>query len=467
MKKILIALTIVISCLGISRVNAADLQLVSQTDLDKFHEVFTDEEFSNNINNLITEYKENYYYNHPYYAIKLIYYPKGLFSDYSFLIFQLYYYSELPDFKYYGGGSYGSYYGAYLGLTSSSSGIIHFEYSSLTGYNNDYVLNDSNQYSSIQFPLFYIDHNANPHRSEFYPIYYSNFDLTLTSLNKFPDNCFLAKTYDNILVPTFSDLNNYSVLSLSSDNLGYHFENLYDYDNKYNTDVFPTSYTEINLNDYAYVALALKDYNQKSFETTIQVKGNYCLTPVYNYGMTERKEIITGSKMQRCSPYYNTFTPVRTSISDSDLKNHAIYYVKAYDTSKDNYIKVDTSIFDVIYITEENKDIPYVTIGGKTYPTIPYDKLTDTATKSEEEGYNAGASCAIGDFNCMTNNSSSTTFSDIFTAPLEFLKDIWTSITSVFSLITELLSLLPPIMQNFLYASFMLAIIIGLIKIIL
>ena len=48
---------------------------------------------------------------------------------------------------------------------------------------------------------------------------------------------------------------------------------------------FQEQYLEINLNDYAYVALALKDYNQDPFNTNMYFKGQVCLTPVYNYGM--------------------------------------------------------------------------------------------------------------------------------------------------------------------------------------
>ena len=453
MKKILIVLTIALSCLGINKVKAADLQLVSQERLDRFHEVFTDEEFSNIINTLINEYKEKYYYSHPYYAINLFHYPPNLHSDHGYFIFILFYYNEIPELVYDGGGDYGSYYTAFLRLNSSSSGSIFISYKSPADVDDNYMITDSLEYVPNMYNIFLINENSNPDLHEFYPIYFANFDLVLNSLNKFPDNSFLSKTYDNILVPNVSDSSTFTVLSLTSDNLNYNFKYSYDYDNKYNTDVFPTSFTEINLNDYAYVALALKDYNKKAFETTIYVKGQYCLTPVYNYGMTERKDILEGTQVDRCSPYYDNYTPIRTYILDNDLKNNAIYYLKSYDTTRDNYIKVDTSVFDVTYVTEENKDNPYVTIGGKTYPTIPYDNLTDTATKSEEEGYVSGA---VEEFS----------FSDIFTAPMEFLEDIWDSIVSVFDLVKEFFSLLPEPIPTFLLSSFLLGLAIGLLKLI-
>lgn len=229
------------------------------------------------------------------------------------------------------------------------------------------------------------------------------------------------------------------------------------------------NYTEVNLNNYPYVALSLKDYSKtEEFNSMTYVKGQYCLTPVYNYGLTERKDILSGTQMQRCSLYYDDYTPIRTYILKSDLENHSIYYLKAYDTSKENKIKVDTSVFNIHYITEEEKNNPILTINGKKYTTIPYDELTDTATKSEDENYNSGSSCAVGDINCTASlTNGSIKWSDIFTSPLDFLKNIWTSITQVFTLIAYFIALLPTTLQYFFYISFTLAIVLGIIKIIL
>ena len=213
--------------------------------------------------------------------------------------------------------------------------------------------------------------------------------------------------------------------------------------------------TEVDLNSYPYIILSLKDYSKtEEFSTINYVKGQYCLTSVYNYGSTEKKDIIEGSKTKRCSLYYDNYTPIRTYILNSDLKNNAIYYLKAYDTTKENKVKIDTSVFNIHYISEEEKDNPIITINGKKHTPKSYDELTDTATKSEDENYADGA-------------SEKFTFSDIFTAPLEFLKTIWNSITQFFQVINQFISLLPETLQAFLYMSFMLAIILGLIKIIL
>lgn len=229
------------------------------------------------------------------------------------------------------------------------------------------------------------------------------------------------------------------------------------------------NYTEIDLNNYPYVALSLKDYSKtEEFNSMTYVKGQYCLTSVYNYGLTERKDILSGTQMQRCSLYYDDYTPIRTYILKSDLENHSIYYLKAYDTSKENKIKVDTSVFNIHYITEEEKNNPIITINGKKYSTIPYDELTDTATKSEDENYTSGGSCAVGDINCTASlTNGSIKWSDIFTSPLDFLKNIWTSITQVFTLIAYFIALLPTTLQYFFYISFTLAIVLGIIKIIL
>lgn len=235
-----------------------------------------------------------------------------------------------------------------------------------------------------------------------------------------------------------------------------------------NGDILPTIYkgkdftnkgnlVEVDLNSYPYIALSLKDYSKtKAFDVNNYVKGQYCITPVYDYGLKERREFLSQTQVERCSPYYNDFTLIRTTILKSDLDNHAIYYLKSYDTSKENKVKIDSSVFNIHYITEEEKDNPILNINGTKYSTLPFDKLTDTANKSESEGYVSGASGEI-----------KVDWSDIFTSPLEFIKGIWSSVTQVFIVIGYFIALLPTTLQYFLYISFMLAIILGLLKIIL
>lgn len=418
MKKILLGLTIALSCLGISRVKA-DTVDISYIDIYKYGsfnyvsnytyliELGLDDEVQELYNLLINEYKTSYENQYLYYYISLSYNVDNVLSAYLSL------HNEIPIL----GTIQNATTDARPFYITPGEIILSSKYNiSSSTYTTPYIV------SGLSATIFT--------ELEYYsPIQYfvSNFDL----INNLEDTYIITGKESFTINP------------------GDIIEPYYTADN-----AFQDNYTEINLNDYAYIALALKDYNQDAFSTNVQVKGQYCLTPVYNYGLTERKEILEGSKVDRCSPYYDNYTTVRTSILTSDLQNHAIYYLKAYDTSKDNYVKIDTTVFDVTLITEEEKDNPYVTVNGKTYPTIAYDELTDTATKSEDEGYVSGAS---EEFN----------FSDIFTAPLDFLKDVWDSISSVFDLIKELFSLLPEPLPTFLIISFTLAIILGLIKIIL
>ena len=279
---------------------------------------------------------------------------------------------------------------------------------------------------------------------------YSNFDVKFST---FGGNDLVINNYLNSgnsltinggeTIPTLQDALNLNVISESS-------------------------YVEVDLNDYSYVALSLKDYTvEEEFYTNVEVLGQYCLTSVYDYGLTEKKDIIHGSKNQACSLYYEDFTPVRTYILESDIENHSIYYLKAYDTTRENKVKVDTSIFNIHYITSENEDNPILNINGRNYTSIPYDELTDSATISEEEGYVSGVICRIGDINCTHDVLGGHSITDIFNKPLEFFKNLIESFVSVFELVTSLIAVLPLPMQWFLYLSFTLAIALGIIKIIL
>lgn len=424
MKKILIALTIAISCLGINKVSADTIEISHSdtikyscdyyvTDYDYLKELGFSDEIESLYNLLIEKYNEEYSSSYPYFYIHLVATDSkncnqiSSFNSVGSIQMYLNLYDTIPLIN--------TFFIPDSDLVILSSyNVSKNEYTlpyEISGYSNLELIEDSSD-EKIYNPLGY---------------FISNFNLTYNGTNTYSvtGNSNFTISPGNTIQPIFTS-----------------------------NSAFQNNYIEINLNNYAYIALALKDYDKSPFDTSIYVKGQYCLTPIYNYGMTERKDILEGTQVDRCSPYYDNYTPVRTYILDSDIKNHAIYYFKAYNTSKDNYIKIDSTIFDVTYITEENKDNPYVTINGKTYPTIPYDNLTDTATKSEDEGY-------------MSGGSEKFSFSDIFTAPLEFLEDIWDSIVSVFDLIKELISLLPPVMQNFLLLSFTLTTIMGLLKFIL
>lgn len=432
MKKILIALTIAISCLGVSRVKAESIELPYTLyylgdDFSNFSEFSTfmiesEEQSSELYRLLFDKYNSEYKTDYPYYLIQFL----PLSSD--DLIFNLVALEKPIYFERYINDPYGNTYyedGSKISSSSDNFVILRSEYNfSKKEYITPYIYRNSSFDNPAHYGLY----------SGFAELFFfdSNFDL------KFYTDA------DNIIISNYRDTNSDYIIKS-----GDVYPTLYKYLFSLNN-----SYTEINLNDYAYVALSLKDYNQDAFATSVQVKGQYCITPVYDFGL-KTYDSVTNTKVQNvCSPYYENYTPVRTYITDDNLKNNAIYYVKSFDNTKDNYIKVDTDVFDISYITEENKDNPYVSVNGKTYLTIPYDELPSSATQNTQEGYIPG-------------QSEEFSFSDIFTAPLDFLKEIWSTITTFFTLITSFISLLPPILQNFLYASFMLAIALGLIKIIL
>ena len=282
----------------------------------------------------------------------------------------------------------------------------------------------------------------------------SNFDLIINSIE---DN------YDNNYTLTFPSITSSSVypsLSTFTVNVGSNFPTYEDLlDGSY---VPSVNYTEINLNNYSYVALALKNYNQDSFDTTFMVKGQLCLTPVYSYGMKNKSDYYSGYQVQGCSPVYNTSTPVKVSILSQDINNNAIYYLKAYNTSIDNIVKVDTNIFDISYITSVNASNPSVIVGGRSYPTIPYNELTSSSTVSEEEGYISGESQNVFDI-----TSDSNYITNLFANPLQALQSVWVSIVAFFNLIATFIGLLPAPLSTFLYSSFALCFILGALKMIL
>lgn len=227
--------------------------------------------------------------------------------------------------------------------------------------------------------------------------------------------------------------------------------------NEYSSD----TYTSVNLNDYAYLILSFKDYSNLISPVIFNVKGQLCLTAGYNYGMTPKENVT-----DRCSVVYDTLTPVRVYTSSNELQEHIVYYVKAYDTSISNIIEINTSVFNISYITSAEASEPTITVGGRPYSPVPYDKLPSTATQNESLGIIPGASCGIGDVNCYYENNGMD-ISNLFTHPLQLLQSVWSSITTMFVMIFGFFSLLPPLLQSFMISAFMLAVLLGIIKIII
>lgn len=439
-------LLLMIPFMFISSVKAESIELNnsnSYTSNMSVQELFTNKDYKEYLEELerllFEKYESDYSENFPYYVITFSF---NKYSNHFIIYLNMVMSNQKFTFNYKKGNSYG-YNLAEDGTELSGLKIdgvwqqmgVSYDSSSTT-YNSP-VLNDS--VSSPAYYAFNIYVNTTGKNDLIFNSCFllsSNFDLMFYT------------DYDSVIINNYLDSGNTHILK--------------------NGDILPTFYkgkdftnkgnlVEVDLNSYPYIALSLKDYSKtEAFDVNNYVKGQYCITPVYDYGLKERREFLSQTQVERCSPYYNDFTLIRTTILKSDLDNHAIYYLKSYDTSKENKVKIDSSVFNIHYITEEEKDNPILNINGTKYSTLPFDKLTDTANKSESEGYVSGASGEI-----------KVNWSDIFTSPLDFIKGIWSSVTQVFILIGYFISLLPVHLQYFLYISFMLAIILGLLKIIL
>ena len=431
MKKILIMLVGILSFIGISSVKADTLSFSNYYEnFDSRLSAFLN--YKDNIEELISLWEQNYSSEYPYYFI----------TTYGYMYVLAYSSSNTTHWSAY--RLYADILNGYIAYNYKTNNII---------YNADPIV-PLIDYESHDSYCALINHG----------FIYNNIPYTITSGITAGE----VVDWDSILFPAFTSTNydfSKSSFEIEEGDLLPSYVNLYN--GTYSPNVI-NNYTEINLNNYPYVALSLKDYTEREeFYTNVEVQGQYCLTSVYNYGLTEKKDIINGYKSQRCSPYYENYTPVRTYILESDLENHAIYYLKAYDTTKDNKVKVDTSIFNIHYITSEDEDNPILNINGRSYTPIPYGELSDSATISEEEGYVSGVVCAVGDFNCTHDVLGGHSITDIFNKPLEFFKNLIESFVSVFTLVALLIAVLPLPMQWFLYLSFTLAIALGIIKIIL
>lgn len=443
-------LLLIIPFIFISSVKAESIELNNNNDYTSnmsVQDIFTNKDYKEYLEELkrllFEKYESEYSDLYPYYVIELNFSNSSSFSITLSMVMS----NQKFSFNYKKGINNGYGYNLLEDNTNAGGLPINGKWQNLVvSYDSSstaYTLPELKNY--ISPPAHYV----------FHPTFFcsnflvsSNFDL------------YFYTDYDSVIINNYLDSGNTYILK--------------------NGDILPTIYkgkdftdksnlVEVDLNSYPYIALSLKDYSKtEEFSVTNYVKGQYCLTPVYDYGLKERKDVLTGTKIQRCSLVYTDFTPVRTSILKSDLENHAIYYLKAYNTNIENKAKIDTSVFNIHYITEEEKDNPILTINGKKYSVLPYGNLTDSSTKSEDENYSPGASCPVGDFNCTASiMGSDFKWSDIFTGPLDFIKGIWSSVTQVFIVIGYFISLLPMQLQYFLYISFMLAIILGLLKIIL
>lgn len=204
-----------------------------------------------------------------------------------------------------------------------------------------------------------------------------------------------------------------------------------------------STFKEVNLDDYEYVILNLKDYTSKSaFETNLKVKGSIAITPVYEFGTVE-KEVIT----DRCNTSYSDYTDYRFFILKNDLINNAVYIVKECAESGSSF-KFDSSIFNVTYVTVENVNDPVITVGGAQHHTIPFNKLSNTVNKNEEENFIPGSTEQFNPLDSLSDHISS----------------FWNLLTTLMGLVTKFFNTLPVEIRAISITMFTTAITLGVIK---
>ena len=330
----------------------------------------------------------------------------------------------------------------YTSLVSMSCNYNDYKDSSISledkvqlTYYYDYYDNDYHGYNGSPYGLYCDTNNlfsSSTDSNRYLPLFYysSNYDQPFGL-----DDTYVVKSGDE----TLFTLNKQDYIPT--------------YKNKF-IDRTDLNYVEVDLNSYPYIILSLKDYSKtEEFSVINYVKGEYCLSAAYDYGL-KTKEDYDSVVSDVCSPYYDVYTPVRTYVLKSDLTNHAIYYLKAHDTTKENKVKIDTSVFNIHYISEEEKDNPIITINGKKYSPKSYDNLPSNSIKNTEEENWPG-------------KSEEFSITDIFTAPLEFFKKIINAISEFNGLIKELFSFLPDEFLAFLLAAFALLVVVAIVKILL
>lgn len=252
--------------------------------------------------------------------------------------------------------------------------------------------------------------------------FYQNFYPVLEITGIFNDNITLN---NGASMPTLKKLFNYN--------------SWLDYTNDVN-------YTIVNLDDYEYVILSLKNYSQKeAFDTNLKVKGMIGITPVYEFGTAEKNDIT-----DRCNISYSDYTDYRLYILKNDLTNNAVYYVKACEEGSS--FKYDNTIFDITYVTEENVDNPVITINGTDYNVIPFDELSNSANENENNNYIPG--------------QTSGSFSDFILNTFDYIESFWRSLITFMGLVTKFFNTLPVEIRAISITAFTTAITLGVIKII-
>lgn len=229
-----------------------------------------------------------------------------------------------------------------------------------------------------------------------------------------------------------------------------------------NTPEYNSNLIKVDLNKYAYVILNLKDYNIPATKTQVFVKGNVCFDTLYNFGVDND----VSKSDTRCLPKYDELTKLDFYILNKDLTDNAVYYFHQSNELEDNELYFNSQMFDINYISHNNKDNPTGTINGEEIEFTPIETINNADRVLIDNG--TGNSCAIGDINCTvdTLEQNGITTDGFWSNPLGFFRGIVDGVTSFFSLVFELFGVLPPIMQNTLYFAFFMCVLLGVIKII-
>lgn len=390
MKKLLLTLLLVIFM--IPRVNAEEITLdISPYTFEDFYEktvTYNDEnirlyDYFMNIFNSQTEYKyyimDYYSYNEPFYNTHFV-----MFNDYSYTVT----------------------------ATSSNINIDMLFDGMIYGYHGDFYSHSITTYS------------FEPVISE-YRFLDSNIDLYLSgasyNINGLYNTTIKLNSGDKI--PTLKDLSNEEIKNNYINGEG--------------------GYTEVNLDNYEYVLLSLKDYTKKeSFSTAMKVKGSIGITPIYEYGTVEKSTIT-----DICNISYDDFTDFRFTILKNDLINSAVYAVKSCE--ENSSFKFKSNIFNITYVTADNVDDPVVTIGGVEYHTIPFSNLSNTVNKNTEEGFIPGESEGFTPIEDLVN----------------YVSSFWKSLSTFMGLVTKFFNTLPLEIRAVCITFFTTACTLGILKI--
>jgi len=399
MKKFLLIITLVFTFFITNvKVNAEEISInVPNVTFEDFYEITVTYngnivklyDYFMNIFNSQTEYK---YYSIDFYSYGTDYFYNThlrMFNDYSYTISATTSAITLTsDFNCITYGYHGEFYGPYS--TDSGGGTLEFDIGNgtyeLIDTNADFILNGGN--------------------------------YNITGLY---NSTIKINTRDRI--PSLKDLSNVDIRN--------------DYING------EGNYVEVNLDDYEYVILNLKNYkNINAFNTNLKVKGMIGITPVYEFGTIEKSEIT-----DRCNISYSDYTDYRLFVLENDIINNSVYYVKACE--ENSSFKFNSSIFDITYVTDDNVDDPVITVGGQEYNTIPFNKLTNSANKNEEENFIPGASEGFHPIESLVN----------------YITSFWSSLTTFMSLVTKFFNTLPIEIRAVCITFFTTACTLGILKI--